>query len=477
MTFDFNLIFPEIFLVIMICVILLVDLFAKQRQHIFTYSLTQLSLVAGFVFTFFLHNKGSAVDFHGLFINDQLATILKLSVYATSVWVFLYARDYIRQFNIPQGEFYILGLFSILGMLVSISAHHFLSLYLGIELMSLPIYAMVALYRDHSISSEAAIKYFVLGAIASGMLLYGLSMLYGATHSLDIGVVAQSIRGLDPSHLLILILGLVFIVVGIAFKIGTVPFHMWIPDVYQGAPTAVTLFIAVAPKLAAFAMAIRLLVEAMPSLTSQWQQLVIVMAVLSMLLGNIVAILQTSIKRMFAYSSIAHSGYMLLGFCAATPAGFSAALFYAMTYAIMSLGGFGLLTLLSKKGVEVDNMDALRGLNARNPWLALMMLLLLFSMAGIPPTIGFFAKLSVLEALITAHLVWLACVALMVAVVGSYYYLRVVKVMYFDQPLTDSHLNISWDVYLGISVNGLVILILGLFPSLLISLCQMVFLR
>jgi NADH-quinone oxidoreductase subunit N len=267
----------------------------------------------------------------------------------------------------------------------------------------------------------------------------------------------------------------VFIVVGIAFKLGAVPFHVWIPDVYQGGPTAVTLFIAVAPKLAAFAIAIRLLIDTLPGLSIQWQDLLILMSVLSMCLGNIVAILQTSIKRMFAYSSIAHAGYMLLGFCTLSPEGLASSMFYAITYALMSLGGFGILVLLTKNGIEVDDIDGLRGLNKRNPWLALMMLFFLFSMAGIPPTVGFFAKLGILAALISAHLVWLACLALLIAVIGSYYYLRIVKVMYFDQAADEKPLNLSWDAYLGMSINGLSILALGIFPSGLITLCASIF--
>lgn len=474
--FNLKLMLPEIVLLGMSCLILLVDLFIKQKKRTLTYILTQLTLIAVAIITVCLYNQPDYVSDYGLFVHDQISNLLNASVCISSLFVFLYSRDYIRQHDIAQGEFYLLGLFSILGMLILTSSRNFLTLYLGLELMSLPLYAMVALLRDQHKPTEAAMKYFVLGAIASGFLLYGMSMIYGATGSLDLTVIPQAISTMPSTELYILIVGLVCIVAGIAFKLGLAPFHMWIPDVYAGAPTAVTLFITVAPKVASFALLIRLLVEGMPGLYIQWQDLMIALAILSMVVGNIAAIVQTDIRRMFAYSSIAHAGYMLLGIAAATPTGFSAALFYTIFYAIMTLGGFGMITIMTRKGIDVINVDDLRGLHQRNPWLAFMMLLLLFSMAGIPPTVGFFAKLGVLEALVTAHLVWLACLAIILAVVGSYYYLRVVKVMYFDDSTAEQErIVLPWDSRLAITINGLAIVGLGLLPSSIITLARAVF--
>jgi NADH-quinone oxidoreductase subunit N len=473
--FNFMLILPEMFVLGMTCVIMLVDLFVEQRQQLLTYALTQLTLVGAAILTLCLYCIPTTVDFSGLTVHDPLGSILKLAIYIASFFVFLYSRNYFREQNMAKGEPYLLGLFSILGMMVLVSAHNFLTLYLGLELMSLPIYALVALQRDKEQALEAAIKYFILGALASALLLYGLSMIYGASGSLDITQVANVIGASSAPHPLIFIFGLVFVVAGLAFKIGLVPFHMWLPDVYTGAPNAATLFLAVAPKIAVIGMTIRLLVECLPGLQVQWQELLIVISVLSMILGNFVAIVQTNIKRMFAYSTIAHGGYILLGFIAGTAAGYSAALFYTLAYAIMSLGAFGIITLLSKQGFDAETIEDLRGLNDRNPWLAFMMLLLLFSMAGVPPTIGFFAKLSLIEALVSTHFVWLACIAMLVAVVGVYYYLRVIKAMYFDKPLDNKPFKLAWDAKIAITVNGLAILYFGIFPGVLITLCQQLF--
>lgn len=472
---NFKLILPETFMLIMICVVLLVDLFVKQKQQALTYALTQLTLVVMVIMVIAQYQMPTMHDHYVMVVHDKLASLLKIAIGLTSIFVFLYSRDYMRQRDMGKGDAYLLGLFSILGMMVMVSGYNFLTLYLGLELMSLPIYALVAINRQSEQGIEAGIKYFVLGAIASGMLLYGLSMVYGATGSLQIATVAHTIATTPSAHLYILIFGVVFVVAGLAFKMGLVPFHMWLPDVYTGSPNAATLFIAVAPKIAVFGLVFRLLVEAMPGLFIQWHQLFVIIAVLSMFLGNVAAIAQTNLKRMFAYSAIAHGGYMLLGFVAGTPQGFAAALFYTLAYAIMSLGGFGIICLLAKKGFEAQNIDDLKGLNRRNPWLALMMLLLLFSMAGIPPTVGFFAKLGLLEALIGAHMTWLAVVTLVFAIIGSYYYLRVVKVIYFEQPTKSSRLTMAWDAKLAISVNGLAILFLGLVPSGLITLCRAVF--
>ncbi|MBX9704633.1 MAG: NADH-quinone oxidoreductase subunit NuoN [Gammaproteobacteria bacterium] len=474
--FNFNLLVPEMVMLGMTCIVLLADLLIKQKQRTLTYSLTQLTLVAVAVLTIVNYHIVPETGFSGLLIADRLSDLLRLTIILTSIFVFMYSRSYIRQHQIPQGEFYLLGLFSILGMMVLTSAHNFLTLYLGLELMSLPIYAMVALLRDKEQPIEAAMKYFVLGALASGFILYGMSMIYGATQSLDVNQVASAIAMLPANEMYILVVGLVFIVAGLAFKLGLVPFHMWLPDVYQGAPTAVTLFITVAPKVAGFALVIRLLVDAMPGLYVQWQELLIVLSVLSMVLGNVAAITQTNIKRMFAYSTIAHGGYMLLGLAAASSIGFSAAMFYTIFYAIMSLGGFGIITLLTHQGIDIESIDDLKGLNSRSPWLAFMFLLVLFSMAGIPPTVGFFAKLGVLEAVVSAHLVWLACLAIILAVIGSYYYLRVVKVMYFDEATQTTPIILPLDTRIAVSINGLAMIALGLFPSSIIDVARAVFL-
>jgi NADH-quinone oxidoreductase subunit N len=472
---NFHLVLPEIFVLAMTCIVLLVDLFVKQRQQALTYALTQITLLGAIILTLYLFTQPPTVDMYGLYIHDKLASVLKLAIYISSIFVFLFSRDYMRAHDMGKGEPYLLGLFAILGMMVTVSAYNFITLYLGLELMSLPIYALVALNRDSEKAAEAGIKYFILGAIASGMLLYGLSMVYGATGSLQVTEVAHAVALTSPAHIYILIFGVVFVVAGLAFKIGLVPFHMWLPDVYTGAPNPATLFIAVAPKIAAFGLIVRLLVDAMPGLNIQWQELFIVIAILSMLLGNVVAIVQTNLKRMLAYSTIAHGGYMLLGFAAGPPEGFAASMFYTIAYAIMSLGAFGVITLLAKKGFEAETIDDLRGLNSRNPWLAFIMLLLLFSMAGIPPTIGFFAKLGLLEALVNAHLTWLAVVTLLFAIIGSYYYLRVIKVIYFEKAINKQPFKMAWDSKIGISINGIAILALGIFPSGLITLCRSVF--
>lgn len=474
---NFSLILPEMFILAMACVILLADLFIPQRQQTLTYALTQFTLLGALICTLMVFPGKPTLDFHGMVVHDQLGSLLKIVIYISSIFVFMYSRDYMRHHDMGRGEPYLLGLFAILGMMVMVSAHNFITLYLGLELMSLPIYAMVALQHDSERASEAGMKYFVLGAIASGMLLYGLSMVYGATGSLDITQVEHAISALDHTHTLILVFGLVFVVAGLAFKLGAVPFHMWLPDVYAGAPNAATLFIAVAPKVAVFGLMIRLLVNAFPDLQIQWQELLIIISVLSMLLGNIVAIMQTNLKRMLAYSSIAHGGYMLLGFAAATNAGYSAALFYTIAYAFMSLGGFGLITLMAKKGFEAESISDLRGLNDRNPGLAFLMLIILFSMAGIPPFVGFFAKVGLLEALVGAHLVWLAAVSLVLAVIGSYYYLNIVKVMYFEKPQNNQSIKIAFDAKLAFSINGLAILYFGIFPSGLIHICRSLFLH
>lgn len=475
MTDNFILALPEMFLLGMTCLVLLAGLFIQKKQHLITFVLSLITLFATLGITLWLFTKPDAITFNGEFVWDPVAGVLKVFILLISAFSFIYARPYIQERSIPVNEYYILGLFSTLGMLVLVSSHSFLSLFLGLEIVTLPLYAMVAIQRDLAVGYEAAMKYFVMGALASAMLLYGMSMVYGAAHSLDFNQIATTVASTPPQQQFILIFGLVFIIAGIAFKFGAAPFHMWVPDIYEGAPTSVTLFVGSAPKVAAFGMAIRLLIDAMPGDIIQWHQIFVVLAVASVVIGNVVAIVQSNLKRMLSYSAIAHIGYMLLGIVAGTAAGYAAAMFYMIVYAIMSLGAFAILALLSCKGVEVEEISDLRGLNSHNPWLAFMMLLFMFSMAGIPPTAGFFAKLGVLEALIGVNNPELAVFALVLAIIGAYYYLNVVKVMYFEEPEVHAPVAISPDLTLAISINGLAILFLGIFPSSLIHLCRSAF--
>lgn len=466
---------PEMMVFVLGSVALLIQAFFGEKRPGFTFAFVQLVIIASMIATWqFLHTE-TLYTFSDMFVLDKFSVLLKLIMEISVFVCFLYSRVYLTNNNMASGEYYILGLFSLLGMMVLVSAHHFLTLYLGLELMTLPIYAMVAMKRESDMGAEAAMKYFIMGALASGMLLYGLSLLYGATGNLDITLVANALSQMTGSQQLILLFGLVFIMAGIAFKFGAVPFHMWIPDVYQGAPNPVTLFIASAPKIAALGLAVRLLVYGMPSLFAQWQQILIAMAILSMGVGNFAAIVQTNIKRMLAYSSIAHMGYMTLGLIAGSPAGYSAATFYMITYALMTLGAFGLLVILSRIGYEVETIADFKGLNSRNPWLACMMMIMMFSLAGVPPLVGFWAKVGVLQALINVNLVWLAALALMFAIVGAYYYIRVVKTMYFEEPDTTSAIVVPNDMQIAMSVNGLVVLALGLFPGALFELCKAAF--
>lgn len=470
---------PELFVLGMTCVVLLVDLFLGKRCRHATYTMAQLTLIGGLILSFHSYHE-TAIVFHGQFISDSLASLLKLGLLATTMIVFGYARTYIAERKIPQGEFYVLALFSLLGMMVTVSAYSFLALFLGLELMTLPLYAMVAMQHDNKLASEAGFKFFVMGALASGILLYGMSMFYGVTGGLALNHIAAGILSVFLANFsgqqLILVFGLIFMIVGIGFKFGMVPFHMWMPDVYEGAPTATTLFISTAPKIAGLGLALRILMYALPALSHDWQQILIVMTIASMALGNIAAVVQTNVKRMLAYSAIAQMGYMALGLLTATATGYASSVFYMLCYAIMSAGAFGILVLLSRAGLEVSTLDDLRGLNQRHPWLALMMLLIMFSMAGIPPTVGFFAKIGVFEALLRIHLVWLAAVALLFAIIGCYYYLNVVKVMYFEEPAHDTiRITPGKETMVLASINGLAVLLLGIFPSGLIDVCRAVF--
>lgn len=461
---------PEIFLLVMLSLILVVDTMLKDNQRTATYVFTLLTLAGCAWLTYSSHQPDPVHVFSGMFVDDTMADVLKLALYLAVAFMLVYSRSYLQARRLFKGEFYALTLFATLGMMVMISASHFLTLYLGLELLSLSLYAMVALQRDSAVATEAAMKYFVLGAIASGMLLYGMSMVYGSTGSLmltDVSVALQEGAGQKVP----LVFGLVFIVAGLAFKLGAVPFHMWVPDVYHGAPTAVTLFISSAPKLAAFAFSIRLLVQGLEVLHTDWRDMLVLLAVLSMAVGNVAAIAQTNLKRMLAYSTISHMGFLLLGILAGSQNGYAASMFYSVVYAMMSLGGFGIILLLSRQGFESEELDDLKGLNQRNPWAAFLMLLLMFSMAGIPPTVGFYAKLSVLQAVVEANLVWLAVAAVLFSLIGAFYYLRVVKLMYFDEPLQTAPIEAPGDMRLALSINGLGILLLGIIPGPLMSVC------
>ena len=462
---------PEIFVLVMVSLILLIDAAVDDSKRYLAYVLSLLTLAGAAFLTARDLSSMPVLTLGGLFIDDPLSDVLKLFLYLTVAVVLVYSRDYLRERGLYKGEFFVLALFALLGMMVMVSASHFLTLYLGLELLSLSLYAMVALQRDSSIATEAAMKYFVLGALASGMLLYGMSMVYGVTGSLALADIAVALQ--DGTDLRIpLVFGVVFIVSGLAFKLGAVPFHMWVPDVYHGAPTAVTLFIGSAPKIAAFAFVVRILGQGLESQLVEWRDMLVILAVLSMAVGNIAAIAQTNLKRMLAYSTISHMGFMLLGILAGSLNGYGSAMFYVLVYALMSLGSFGMILLLSRAGFEADKLDDFKGLNRRSPWLAFLMLLLMFSMAGVPPTVGFYAKLAVLQAVVEIGYVWLAIAAVMFSLVGAFYYLRIVKLMYFDTPHDTSPITSSPDTRIIMSANGLSILALGIMPQPLMAVCM-----
>jgi len=467
---EFAPLLPEIFVLIMACVVLIVDLYLNDKNRYIGYLITLTSMAVAGLITFLGMPMEREVVLSGTYVNDQMAVVLKMFTFLITAGVLVYSRQYLAERGLFRGEFYVLVLFAVLGMMVMISAHNMLTIYLGLELLSLSLYALVALQRDSSQSVEAAMKYFILGALASGMLLYGMSMIYGATGSLDLKTIASHIAQVQEKDL-VLLLGVVFIIVGLAFKLGVVPFHMWVPDVYHGAPTAMTLFIGTAPKIAGFAMVMRLLVEGMGELHFYWQDFLVVLAVLSMVIGNVVAIAQSNIKRMFAYSTIAHMGFLFLGILSGTQEGYSAAMFYTIAYAIMGLGGFGMIILLSRSGFEADNLNDFKGLNDRNPWYAFIMLIILFSMAGVPPTLGFYAKLAVLEAVINIELIWVAIIAVVFSIVGAFYYLRLIKIMYFDKAEDMQPIQAAPDMRAILSLNGLTILFLGIFPGALMAIC------
>jgi len=467
---------PEIALLIAASTILMVSLFSGRKSDLFTYILSLATLLGMLVLILQGIKRPDVVLFGEMYVHDELAKLIKLLVCITVAVIFIYARPYLLNRSNSRPEFYILGLFATLGMLVMASAQNFITIYLGLELLSLCMYALVAYLRDSNDAAEAAIKYFVLGAIASGMLLYGMSIMYGITGTLSLSEISAYLANVNELNIG-LIFALTFIVVGVAFKFGAVPFHMWVPDVYQGAPTAVTLFIATAPKFAAFVMAIRLLSFGMQELIADWQQMLMILAVLSLVLGNIIAIAQSHIKRMFAYSTISHIGFVLLGFLSGENFGYASAMFYTVVYVLMAAGAFGVLLMLKKYNDEtdVDAMQELKGLGQSHPRLAFIMLLIMFSMTGMPLTVGFYAKLYVLQSLVFNDFIWLAILAIIMSIVGAFYYLRIIKHMYFDDLQQSLGVLKAPLANIVLSVNGLLIVGLFIFPNYLLNYCVRVF--
>ena len=480
--FDFGLAAPEIILTVMGMVILILDALSSGARRTLAYGLSLVTLAVLAVVSFWQWNMGLVGEtFFGMYIADPLAHLLKMASYLAVALTLVYGREYMQSRDLLRGgEFYVLVLFALLGQMVMISAGNFLTIYLGLELMSLALYALVAIRRDHAQSTEAAMKYFVLGALASGFMLYGMSMLYGATGNLDLRNIADAVNSGQIDYLP-LTFGVVFLVAGLAFKLGAVPFHMWVPDVYQGSPTAVTLVLAAAPKLAAFAITLRILVVGLGDLTGDWQPMLLILAFLSLAIGNLTAIMQTNFKRMLAYSTISHMGFILLGLASGSLDGdkqfdtesYGSALFYMLTYVLTTLASFGLIMLMTRESHECEQISDLKGLNRRSPWMAALLLLLMCSLAGLPPLVGFDAKLLILQTLLKSDRLWLAVVAVLFSLIGAFYYLRVIKVMYFDEPeaATPTIETVSWIPRSLIILNGLAVLVLGLMPNGLLVLC------
>ncbi|OYU00446.1 MAG: NADH-quinone oxidoreductase subunit N [Burkholderiales bacterium PBB1] len=475
-------VYPQIFLLAAACGVALADLWVTDPRRRLTYWLTQATLAIVALSYLYQYNEGLSVyAMQRMVVSDPMGNLLSFFAAIAVMISLAYARPYAASRDLLKGELFTLSLFSLLGISVMVSANNFLVIYLGLELMSLSLYALTAMRRDSLNASEAAMKYFVLGALASGFLLYGLSMMYGATGSLEIGEVFKAIAT-GQINKAVLVFGLVFVVSGLAFKLGAVPFHMWVPDVYHGAPTAVTLLIGAAPKLAAFAITIRLLVEGMSGMAENWQQMLIVLSVGSMAIGNLAAIAQRNLKRMLAYSTIANVGFMLLGL---TPTvigantlsaanGYSSAMFYIVSYVMTTLGTFGIILLLSRQGFESDSIDDLKGLARRSPWYAGVMAVFMFSLAGVPPTVGFYAKFSVLQAIVSTNVtgyIVLAIAAVVFSLIGAFYYLRLVKVMYFDEPVETAPIETNGEVRVLLSLNGAAVLIFGLLPGGLMAVC------
>jgi NADH-quinone oxidoreductase subunit N len=480
---DFYPATAEIFVAVMALVVMLATVFARNIARDLAYGLTQFTLLVAAFATVFTLDISTAYSFgvgQLMVVSDLFGGILKLVIYVAMMAALLYGRGYLAERKLDRPEYYLLVLLMTLGMMVIITSNHLLTLYIGLEMMSLSLYALVAFDRDSARSTEAGMKYFVLGALASGLLLYGMSMIYGATGALDLSSVAKAVSE-GGANDKVLLFGLVFLLAGISFKLGVAPFHMWVPDVYQGAPTAVTLILASAAKLAAFALALRLLVGGLFGLAEHWQTMLMFVAVASIVLGNLAAVVQHNIKRMLAYSGISHMGFMLLGLLSGVIEGgsspditlkaYSSAMFYAISYALMSLAAFGMVMLLSRAEFEADNIEDFKGLNRRNPWFAALMMFVMFSMAGIPFFVGFFAKLAVLQAVVDAGYVWLAVVAVLMSVIGAFYYLRIVKFMYFDEPTDTAPLRASPGLQVLLSANGLAVAVFGILPGSLLALC------
>lgn len=482
---DTNLVpvYAEIFLLIATSAILLIDLFLKEGKRNLTYGLSLLAIGGCAAFSFVDFSSGATVyTFSGMYVSDPMSNLLKLFTYLATAMTIVYSRQYVGERGMMSGnlggEFYTLALFSMLGQMIMISGNSMLSIYLGLELMSLSLYALVAMRRDHAVSTEAAMKYFILGALASGFMLYGISMIYGATGSLDIVTIGE-ITGAGDADRTILVFGLVFLVAGLAFKLGVVPFHMWVPDVVQGSPTAVTLLLGGAPKIATFAIVVRLLVEALPSMAFDWQQMLLVVAVLSLAFGNVTAIAQTNIKRMLAYSTIAQMGFVVLALVVGNvdgntenaAAAYSAGMYYTIVYVITTVGTFGLIMMLARAGHEAELISDFKGLGKRSPWFAIVATILMFSLAGVPPMVGFMAKLAVLQAVADAGMVWLAVVAVMFSLVGAFYYLRIVKTIWFDDAVDASAISTSTDMRVIMSLNGVAVVVLGIVPGGLLAIC------
>ena len=476
-TAEIPFVLPELALLALACLVLVWDVFSTRPNKLLTYLLAQASLALVIFLVVYRYPDARVAVFNGHFVLDPLSAVLKVTICAASILVFLFSYHYFRMRDLLQGEYFVLGLFAVLGMLVMSSAYSMLAVYLGLELMSLSLYAMVAMNRESGTASEAAMKYFVLGALASGLLLYGISILYGVSGTVILPELAEYLAAPDGNRVAYLF-GLVFVVVGIAFKLGAVPFHSWLPDVYEGSPTAVTLFLATAPKVAAFAMAVRLLIDGMLPLHVDWQGMLIILSLLSMAAGNIIAISQSNIKRMLAYSAIAHAGFLILGILpglqAEQGATYAGALFYVIAYVIMSLGAFGFIILAGRNGHEADQLDDFKGLADSSPWFALVMLLFMFSLAGVPPFLGFWAKWYVIKEVIAIGHVWLAVLAVLFSVVGAYYYLRVVKLIYFDKADSAPELGANLQVRTLVSLTGLAVLALGFAPGELIRICNAV---
>ncbi len=473
----------EIFLVVAACAILLIDMFSKDEKRNLTYILSLLTLAGCAVFTWIDFRAGTTTyTFYNMFVSDPMANLLKLFTYLAVGVTLVYSRQYASERGMMSGhmggEFYVLALFTTLGQMIMISGNNMLPIYLGLELMSLSLYALVAMRRDHAISTEASMKYFILGSLASGFMLYGISMIYGATGSLDITTIAQRAAANTANHT-ILVFGLVFLVAGMAFKLGAVPFHMWVPDVYQGAPTAVTLLLGAAPKLASFAMMLRILVEGLLPLAFDWQQMLLALGVLSLAVGNLTAIAQTNLKRMLAYSTIAQLGFVMLammsgvvgGDASHAPVAYSAAMYYTITYVLTTLGSFGLIMMLARAGFEAEELSDFRGLAKRSPWFAIVMTALMFSLAGVPPMMGFMAKWAVLQAVVETGQLWLAIVAVLFSLIGAFYYLRVVKTMWFDDVADASPIVTPVDMRVVLSLNGVLVVVLGVVPGGLLAAC------